>query len=93
MSALFYQNAVPQENQSIKCNDITVRGNVVAQNSVSVEGGITTNAELAFEANSDPAVSGKIKLPAMTGYSQLTSETTTVTITGAVVMMLVIIRF
>ena len=26
MSALFYQNAVPQENQSIKVNDITVRG-------------------------------------------------------------------
>ena len=82
MSALFYQNAVPQENQSIKCNDITVRGNVVAQNSVSVEGGITTNAELAFEANSDPAVSGKIKLPAMTVYTQLTSQTTAVAITG-----------
>ena len=82
MSALFYQNAIPQENQTIKVNDLTVRGNVVANNSVSVQGGITTNAELAFEANSDPAVSGTIKLPAMTKYTQLTSETTSVSISA-----------
>ena len=82
MSALFYQNAIPQENQTIKVNDLTVRGNMVANNSVSVQGGITTNAELGFEANSDPAVSGKIILPAMTKYTQLTSTTTSVTISA-----------
>jgi hypothetical protein len=53
MSALFYQNAVPQENQSIKCNDITVRGSVVAN---------------------------EIILPAMTVYTQLTSQTTAVSV-------------
>ena len=83
MSALFYQNAIPQENQTIKVNDLTVRGNVVANNSVSVQGGITTNAELAFEANSDPSVSGKIIFPAMTVYTQGTSQTTAVNISGA----------
>ena len=37
MSALFYQNAVPQENQSIKCNDITVRGHAVIADYVTAE--------------------------------------------------------
>ena len=46
MSALFYQNAVPQENQSIRCNDITVRGSVVANESVTVTGNLSTAAGL-----------------------------------------------
>ena len=49
MSARFFQSDVPQENQYIKCNDLTVRGSVIANESVSVAGGITTNAELGFE--------------------------------------------
>jgi hypothetical protein len=80
MSALFYQNAIPQENQSIKCNDITVRGSVVANENVSVVGGITTNAEIALEANSNPLVSGKIIFPAMSVYTQITSQTTAVSV-------------
>ena len=83
MSALFYQNAVPQENQSIKCNDITVRGSVVANETVSVAKGISLNGALSFEDNTDPKVSGKISLPAMTIYTQGTSQTTAVSITGA----------
>ena len=83
MSARFFQSDTPQENQYIKCNDLTVRGSVIANESVSVAGGITTNAELAFEANSDPAVSGTIRFPAMTVYTQLTSQTTAVSISGA----------
>tara|TARA_R110000851_G_scaffold3212_3_gene13089 strand:- start:359 stop:874 length:516 start_codon:yes stop_codon:yes gene_type:complete len=83
MSALFYQNAVPQENQSIKCNDITVRGSVVANESVAVAKGISLNGALSFEDNTDPAVSGQIYFPAMTVYTQGTSQTTAVTITGA----------
>lgn len=46
MSALFYQNAVPQENQSIKCNDINVRGSIVANESVTVAGNLSTAAGL-----------------------------------------------
>jgi len=73
MSVQFLQSNTPQENQTIKCNDLTVRGNVVANESVSVAGGITTNAELAFQANADGAVSGKISLPALTNYTQATA--------------------
>jgi hypothetical protein len=73
MSALFYQNAVPQENQSIKCNDITVRGSVVANESVSVAAGIALNGGLTFENNADGALQGKISLPALTIYPQATA--------------------
>ena len=83
MSIRLLQSNVPQEYiQTIKVNDLTVRGNVVANNTVSVQGGITTNAELGFEANSSASVSGTIRLPALTVTSQLTSTTTNVGITG-----------
>lgn len=80
MSARFFQSSTPQENQSIKCNDLTVRGSVVANESVSVAGGIALNGALSLETNSDPAVGGKIVLPAMTIYTQLTSQTTAVSV-------------
>jgi large exoprotein involved in heme utilization and adhesion len=80
MSARFFQSSTPQENQSIKCNDLTVRGSVVANESVSVAEGISLNGALSLEANSDPAVGGKIVLPAMAVYTQLTSSTATVSV-------------
>ena len=83
MSIRLLQSTIPQENQTIRVNDATIRGNLVANGSVSVAKGITTNAELAFEANTDIAVSGKILLPAMTVYTQTTSTTATVSISGA----------
>ena len=83
MSAQYFQSSTPNEQQIIKCNDLTVRGSVVAEESVAVAKGISLNGALSFEANSDPAVSGTITLPAMTVYTQGTSQTTGVTITGA----------
>ena len=84
MSAQYFQSDTPQEQQFIKCGALTVRGALVANKDVAVAGGITTNGSLSFEANTDPAVSGKIRLPALpAAYSQLTSTTTSVTITGA----------
>ena len=80
MSARYFQSSTPNENQSIKCNDITVRGSVVANESVSVAQGISLNGALSFEDNTDPAVSGTIQLPAMTVYTQLTSTTQTVSV-------------
>ena len=82
MSAQYFQSNTPNEQQIIKCNDLTVRGSVVANESVSVAAGISLNGDLSFEDNSDPAVSGTIRLPAMTVYTQGTSETTAVAITG-----------
>tara|TARA_R110000824_G_scaffold10734_3_gene46972 strand:- start:498 stop:1013 length:516 start_codon:yes stop_codon:yes gene_type:complete len=83
MSAQYFQSNTPNEQQIIKCNDLTVRGSVVANESVAVAKGISLNGDLSFEDNSDPAVSGTIRFPAMTVYTQLTSETTAVAITGA----------
>ena len=82
MSAQYFQSDTPQEQQFIKCGALTVRGALIANKEVAVAGGITTNGELSFEANTDPAVSGKIKLPALTTYTQLTSESTSVSIGG-----------
>jgi len=82
MSAQYFQSNTPNEQQIIKCNDLTVRGSVVANESVAVAKGISLNGDLSFEDNSDPAVSGTIRFPAMTVYTQLTSETTAVAITG-----------
>jgi len=80
MSAQYFQSDTPQEQQFIKCGALTVRGALVANKDVTVAGGITTNGELSVEANSDPLISGKIKFPAMNVYTQLTSQTTTVSI-------------
>ena len=68
MSAKYLQSDTPSESTTIKVNDITCRGH-------------QTIAEyLAFEANTDPLVSGKILFPAMTVYVQGTSQTTTVSV-------------
>ena len=89
MSAKFFQQDTPAENQFIKCNDITCRGHVVIDEYATVGGNLTvTGAEtvggaFTLAANTDVAVGGKISLPAMTKYTQLTSTTTGVTITGA----------
>ena len=82
MSAQFFQSSTPQENQSIKCNDITVRGAMVANESVSVAGNLSTSGILSLQANADAAVSGKILLPALTSYTQGTSNTTAVVVSG-----------
>ena len=82
MSAQYFQSDTPTEQQSIRCNDLTVRGSVVANESVAVANGISLNGALTFDANTDPAVSGTVSLPAMTVYTQLTSQTTSVSITG-----------
>ena len=74
MSIRLLQSSTPQENQSIKVNDITVRGSVVANESVSVAQGISLNGALSFEANTDGAVSGKIQLPALENFTQATAN-------------------
>ena len=75
MSALFYQNAIPQENQSIKCNDITVRGALsVAESS--------TLHSVSVEQNS--RFKGRITFrPEPVLYTQTVSSGSAVAITGA----------
>jgi len=73
MSARFFQSSTPSEDQSIKCNDITVRGSVIANESIAVAKGISLNGALSFEDNTNGAVSGTISLPALTVYPQATA--------------------
>ena len=64
MSAQFFQSTTPSEAQFLKCNDLTVRGAVIANESVSVAGNLSTNGTLGFGPHpSDGAKSGEITLP------------------------------
>ena len=54
MSALFYQNAVPQENQSIRVNDIVCRGHASVADyftsaSVTTSAGITVGTTITHD--------------------------------------------
>lgn len=75
MSAKFFQSEIPALNRNINCYDLTVRGGMSASNYIDAK---TLNVE-------DLVLNGvgQITLPALTTYTQLTSETTPVTITGA----------
>ena len=80
MSVQFLQQSVPQESQSIKVNDLTVRGHQTVAEYITVDGNVTSGGILTLAPNSDPLASGKVLLPAMTVYTQLTSQTTAVSI-------------
>lgn len=83
MSAQFFQSSTPAENQTIKVNDCIVRGAITCSGSIDVSGGVSIDGGLSFDANpSAPQNEGKISLPALTNYTQGTSNTTAVTITG-----------
>lgn len=75
MSAQYLNSDTPTREQNIKCNDIIVRGGMSAANYIDVK---TLNVE-------DLVLTGvgQITMPALVNYTQLTSETTPVTITGA----------
>tara|TARA_R110002072_G_scaffold1924_3_gene15882 strand:- start:1549 stop:2070 length:522 start_codon:yes stop_codon:yes gene_type:complete len=50
MSIRFLQSSTPQENQSIKVNDITVRGNVVADNTITAINGIDSQGVISAKS-------------------------------------------
>jgi hypothetical protein len=80
MSVQFLQSTTPQENQTIRVNDCIVRGHSTVAEYLNVTGNATCGAILTIAPNSDPLASGKILLPAMTVYTQGTSQTTQVSI-------------
>lgn len=73
MSIRLLQSYIPQENQTIRVNDATIRGNLVANNSVTANSLVVSNnsnlKSLTFK-------------PAPVGYTQTTSAGTAVAITG-----------
>ena len=74
MSIRLLDSNIPKEDQSVKCNDLTVRGSVVCNESVAVQQGISLNGGLSFEDNSNGALTGKIDFPAITNYVQATAN-------------------
>ena len=72
MSARFFQQSTPAENQFIKCSDIDCRG------PAAVSGSVTVNGVLTMTENTDKSKSGKIVLPPIVNYPQATSNTANV---------------
>jgi hypothetical protein len=70
MSALFYQNAVPQENQSIKVNDATIRGHATIAEYLTVNGALKVGSFIQHD-----------NIPAA-NITQLTSITTAIDATA-----------
>jgi len=86
MSAKFLQSDTKQYATFIKVNDALVRGSLTCDGlaqakTIEIEGGTLTFSEDSTSA-ATIAASGKIELPPMAVYTQLTSETTVVPITG-----------
>lgn len=83
MSAKFFQSTTPNENQSIRCNDLTVRGNLAAVNgitaaSITTSGNIQTTGGNLISAG---LLTGKVTFqPLPIQYTQATSASTTVTV-------------
>ena len=77
MSARFFQSNTPNENQSIKCNDVEVRGNIAV-----LDGTINANSIIA--SGLIGGLSCKtIKINGGTSITQLTSPSTAVDATTA----------
>lgn len=74
MSIRLLQSNIPQENQTIKVNDATIRGNLVANNSV------TANSLSVSVGSNLKKLTFK---PLPVEYTQTTSAGTAVAITGA----------
>ena len=68
MSARFFQQSTPAENQFIKCSDIDCRG------PAAVSGNATINGVLTMTENTDKSKSGKIVLPPIVNYTQATNN-------------------
>ena len=89
MSIQFLKSLIPAENQTIRVNDCIIRGNLTGLNSGSFAGNLGTGEVLSANRITFSGTSGgisnvgKITLPELTVYTQLTSEVTPVTITGA----------
>ena len=74
MSARFFQQSTPCENQFIKCSDIDCRGPAAVSGSVTASADATIGGVLTMIENTDKSKSGKIVLPPIVNYPQATNN-------------------
>ena len=75
MSSQYLNQSVPNQNINIRVNDAVVDGSLSAN-----------NLNVSYFVSSDSLIlngTGKITLPSLTTYTQIGSETSPITITGA----------
>ena len=81
MSAQYLNATTPNLAQKIRVYSAVVKENLVVEGEASVTSKMSVGSSFAA-ASIRLSGSGKITLPALVNYTQLTSETTPVTITG-----------
>ena len=82
MSSQYIQSTTPTNDINIKVHDATIRNDLIVNKDLTV-GGSSITGNLTVSGSLSLTGTGKIVLPALVNYTQLTSETTPVTITGA----------
>ena len=82
MSAQYLQATQPNENQKIRVYSAVVKQNLDVEGEAAITSKLAVGSSLAC-ASIRLSGSGKITVPALTVYTQLTSETTPITISGA----------
>ena len=81
MSSQYLNSQEPNLSQKIRVYSAVVKENLVVEGEASVVSNMSVGGSFGA-ASIRLSGSGKITLPALTNYQQLTSETTPVTITG-----------
>ena len=82
MSSQYLNSANPNLDQKIRCYSAVVKENLVVEGEASVISNMSVGGSFGA-ASLSLSGSGKITLPALVNYQQLTSEVTPVTITGS----------
>ena len=81
MSSRYLNSENPNLDQKIRCYSAVVKENLVVEGETSVISNMSVGGSFGA-ASLRLSGSGKITLPALVNYQQLTSEVTPVTITG-----------
>ena len=82
MSSQYLNSENPNLDQNIRCYSAVVKQNLVVDGEASVVSKMSVGSSFAA-ASLRLSGSGKITLPALVNYQQLTSEVTPITITGS----------
>jgi hypothetical protein len=72
MSVRFLQSTTPQENQTIRVNDVIARGAITCTEGISTSSSISLDGSLSFDGTA--LTGGQITLPPLTNFPQATAN-------------------